>query len=125
MTAFGWRATLRGLLLVLVLIAGAALVIQAQNVTQRAIANTLNAGKASHALDAKVAASQLAAAHSGAVAFEKFAAAVEAWQFPNGGDLAPSRIVVRPDGVREAFPARCIVFEDGSARCGEWDEVSK
>lgn len=50
------------------------------------------------------------------------AASADAWEFPNGSDLAPSRAVERPDGAFEVFPARCTVFEDGSARCGSWDE---
>jgi len=46
-----------------------------------------------------------------------------AWQFPPpGGELAPTIVLERPDGQYEAWPARCRVFEDGSAQCGEWDQ---
>lgn len=43
------------------------------------------------------------------------------WDWPNGGEQAPTRIVERPDGTFESFPARCTVYEDGSARCPDWD----
>lgn len=44
------------------------------------------------------------------------------WEWPTGGMLSEHRTVQRPDGAWEVLPARCVIWEDGSARCGEWDE---
>ena len=48
-------------------------------------------------------------------------AAAHAFNWPNGGTLTEHVTVERPDGGHEVFPARCKVFEDGSARCPDWD----
>ena len=48
-------------------------------------------------------------------------ASATGFDWPGGGTLAESKVIERPDGGFEVFPARCTIFEDGSVRCPDWD----
>jgi hypothetical protein len=82
---------------------------------------------AAMAMSAQAAAATLRTTKLAAVSLTKAlraASATDSYTWPNGAGLEGHRTVITPTGTVEIFPARCTVWEDGAAVCGEFGTVA-